>query len=67
MDFFSAIPKQFLIQAAAVGVTVVYSFVVSYIIYKIIDLVIKVRVTEKDETIGLDLTQHHENAYTIME
>jgi Amt family ammonium transporter len=60
-------PKQFLIQAAAVGVTVVYSFVMSYIIYKIIDLVIKVRVTEKDETIGLDLTQHHENAYTIME
>ena len=60
-------PKQFLIQAMAVGVTVVYSFVVSYIIYKIIDLVIKVRVTKKDETIGLDLTQHHENAYTIME
>jgi Amt family ammonium transporter len=60
-------PKQFLIQAIAVGVTVVYSFVVSYIIYKIIDLVIKVRVTAKDETIGLDLTQHHENAYTIME
>jgi Amt family ammonium transporter len=60
-------PKQFLIQAIAVGVTVVYSFVVSYIIYKIIDLVIKVRVTEKEETIGLDLTQHHENAYTIME
>ena len=60
-------PKQFLIQAVAVGVTVVYSFVMSYIIYKIIDLVIKVRVTEKDETIGLDLTQHHENAYTIME
>jgi ammonium transporter, Amt family len=60
-------PKQFVIQAIAVGVTVVYSFVVSYIIYKIIDLVIKVRVTAKDETIGLDLTQHHENAYTIME
>jgi Amt family ammonium transporter len=60
-------PKQFLIQAIAVGVTVVYSFVMSYIIYKIIDLIIKVRVTEKDETIGLDLTQHHENAYTIME
>jgi ammonium transporter, Amt family len=60
-------PKQFLIQAIAVGVTVAYSFVVSYIIYKVIDLVIKVRVNAKDETIGLDLTQHHENAYTIME
>ena len=60
-------PKQLLIQAAAVGVTVVYSFVASYIIYKLIDVVMKVRVTKKDETIGLDLTQHHENAYTIME
>ncbi|MBA4391489.1 MAG: ammonia channel protein [Syntrophus sp. (in: bacteria)] len=60
-------PKQLLVQAAAVGVTVVYSFVASYIIYKLIDVVMKVRVTKKDETIGLDLTQHHENAYTIME
>lgn len=60
-------PKQFLIQAAAVGVTVVYSFVVSYLIYKLIDVFIKVRVPKKDEVIGLDLTQHHENAYTIME
>jgi ammonium transporter, Amt family len=60
-------PKQFLIQATAVGVTLVYSFVVSYIIYKLIDLFIKVRVEEKDEIIGLDLTQHHENAYTVLE
>ena len=60
-------PGQFVIQATAVGATAVYSFVVSYVIYKIIDVVLKVRVSEKDETIGLDLTQHHENAYTIME
>jgi Amt family ammonium transporter len=60
-------PKQFLIQLLAVGVTLVYSFLASLIIYKIIDLVIKVRVEEKDETLGLDLTQHHENAYTILE
>ena len=60
-------PKQFLIQLIAVGVTVAYSFVVSLIIYKVVDCFIKVRVTEKDETIGLDLSQHHENAYTILE
>ncbi len=60
-------PKQFLIQLLAVAVTVVYSVVVSYIIYKLVDLVLKVRVTERDETLGLDLTQHHENAYTVME
>ena len=51
----------------AVAVTVAYSFVASYIIYKVVDLIIKVRVPEKDETLGLDLTQHHENAYTVLE
>jgi len=60
-------PKQFLIQAAAVAVTLVYSFVVSMIIYKIVDFVMGVRVSEKEEAIGLDLTQHHERAYTILE
>jgi Amt family ammonium transporter len=60
-------PKQFLVQVIAVAVTVAYSFVASFIIYKVLDLVMKVRVTEKDEVVGLDLTQHHENAYTILE
>jgi Amt family ammonium transporter len=60
-------PKQLLVQAVAVGVTLVYSFVVSLILYKIVDAIFKMRVTEKDEIIGLDLTQHHENAYTIIE
>ncbi len=60
-------PKLFLIQLAAVAVTFVYSFIVSLILYKIVDAVMKVRVTERDETLGLDLSQHHENAYTILE
>jgi Amt family ammonium transporter len=60
-------PKQFLIQAAAVGVTLVYSFGASMILYKVVDWVIGMRVTEKDEIMGLDLTQHNENAYTILE
>ena len=60
-------PKQFLIQLVAVLVVAAYSFVVSYIIYKLVDLVMKVRVPERDETLGLDLTQHHENAYTVIE
>jgi Amt family ammonium transporter len=51
----------------AVLVTVVYSLVVTYIIYKLVDLIIKVRVPERDENLGLDLTQHHENAYTVIE
>jgi Amt family ammonium transporter len=60
-------PKQFLIQLIAVLVTIAYSFVVTLVIYKLIDLTIGVRVEEKDEVMGLDLTQHHEGAYTILE
>jgi len=60
-------PKQFLIQLITVGVTLIYSFVVSIIIYKVVDAVIGVRVNEKEEAMGLDLTQHHERAYTVLE
>jgi len=60
-------PKQFLVQLTAVGVTLIYSFVVSMVIYKVVDLIIGVRVDEKEEAMGLDLTQHHERAYTVLE
>lgn len=60
-------PKQFLIQLLATGIIIGYSCVATFVIYKIVDALIKVRADEKDEIIGLDLTQHHENAYTILE
>jgi len=60
-------PKQLLIQAAAVAVTVVYSLVLTFVIYKIVDVICGARVTENEEAIGLDLTQHHERAYTMIE
>ncbi|MCX5668769.1 MAG: ammonium transporter [Candidatus Omnitrophica bacterium] len=60
-------PKQFLIQLLAVGVTIVYTAVVTFVIYKLVDIFIGVRVDEKSEAIGLDLTQHRERAYTILE
>lgn len=60
-------PKQFLIQLAAVGITAVYSFVVTFIIYKVVDALMGVRVSQENEVMGLDLTQHHERAYTILE
>jgi ammonium transporter, Amt family len=60
-------PKQFLIQLGAVLVTVVYTAVVTFVIYKLVDLFVGVRVDEKIEAMGLDLTQHHERAYTILE
>jgi Amt family ammonium transporter len=60
-------PKQFLVQLLAVLVTVVYTGVVTFIIYKLVDKFIGVRVDNKTEAIGLDLTQHRERAYTILE
>ncbi|MBP1731670.1 MAG: ammonia channel protein [Deltaproteobacteria bacterium] len=60
-------PKQFLIQCLAVAVTLAYSFVGTMIIYKVVDWIVGMRVAEKDEVMGLDLTQHNENAYTILE
>jgi len=60
-------PKQFVIQLIGVLVTVIYSFVITIVIYKLVDLFIGMRVSEKDELIGLDLTQHRERAYTVLE
>jgi Amt family ammonium transporter len=60
-------PKQFLIQIVASLITIVYALVATWILYKIVDAVIGVRVTDKEEAMGLDLTQHNERAYTILE
>ena len=60
-------PAQFMIQFKAVAVTLIYSGVVTAILFKAIDLVMGMRVTTKEEDIGLDLTQHHERAYTMIE
>ncbi len=60
-------PKQVWIQLIAVAVTIVYSLVVTVIIYKIVDMIVGMRVTNEDEVMGLDLTQHHERAYTMLE
>jgi Amt family ammonium transporter len=60
-------PKQLLIQAIACAVTLVYSFIVTWILFKIVDAVVGVRVTDKEEAMGLDVTQHNERAYTALE
>ena len=58
-----SIGTQFIVQAKAVGLTVVWSAVVSLIAYKIVDLVIGLRVPEEEEREGLDITSHGETAY----
>ncbi len=60
-------PAQFMIQVKAVLVTLVYSGVVTAILFKAVDLVLGMRVGSKEEDIGLDLTDHSERAYTILE
>src|SRR5918994_805957 len=50
-------------QIVAAAVTIAYSFVLSLVIGKVIDLAIGLRVTEEDEDVGLALTQHAEVAY----
>ena len=57
-------PAQFGIQAVTVVVTVVFCFVGTYIILKVVDLLVGLRVTSEDEELGLDLSQHNERAYS---
>ncbi len=54
---------QFLIQLKAVAVTVVWSGVVAFIAFKIVDLTIGLRVAEDEEREGLDISSHGETAY----
>lgn len=51
-------------QALAVGVTILYSGIGTMILFKITDWLVGVRVTTKEESIGLDESQHGETAYT---
>jgi ammonium transporter, Amt family len=58
-----SIAGQVWIQFKAVMVTVVWSGVVSFVAYKLVDMVIGLRVPEEEEREGLDITSHGETAY----
>ena len=58
-----SIVSQVWIQAKAILITIVWSGVVSFIAYKVVDLTIGLRVSEEDEREGLDITSHGETAY----
>ena len=58
-----SIAAQFWVQLKAVLITIVWSGVVSFIAYKVVDLTIGLRVSEEDEREGLDITSHGETAY----
>ena len=58
-----SIISQLWIQAQGVIVTVIWSAVVSYIAFKLVDVIIGLRVPEDQEREGLDVTSHGESAY----
>jgi ammonium transporter, Amt family len=64
---FSGNFKQLGIQLIAVAVTVLYSGVLTAIIFKTVEKTIGIRVTEEEEYSGLDITQHNEIAYNESE
>lgn len=58
-----SIGTQLWVQIQAVGTTVLWSAVVAFAAYKLVDLVIGLRVPEDEEREGLDITSHGESAY----
>ncbi len=56
---------QFISQFWGVAVAVIWSAIVSYIAYKIVDVLVGLRVTEEDERQGLDVSEHGETAYHL--
>jgi Amt family ammonium transporter len=60
-------PRQLLVQLLACLVSVVLSFLGTLLILKAVDLAIGVRVDAKVEAMGLDIAQHEERAYTVID
>ena len=56
-------PGQLGIQAVAVAGAAIYSFGVSFILVKLVGLVVPLRPSAEDEMSGLDISQHGEEAY----
>jgi ammonium transporter, Amt family len=56
-------PKQLGIQLIAVLATAAFSMVGTFILLKLVDLVMGIRVADHEEAVGLDLTQHGEAGY----
>jgi len=71
MDYIKNVPTdtdilpQLWIQAQAVGTAIIWSAVVAFICYKLVDLTIGLRVSEEEEREGLDVASHGERAYNM--
>ncbi len=58
-------PGQFIVQTEAVAMVALYSFVVSFIILKVLDATVGLRIHTDHETEGLDISQHGEAGYAL--
>ena len=58
-------PKLFAVQAYGAAATIIYSMIVTFIILKVIDVIVGLRVDAEAEVRGLDLAEHSEAGYTI--
>lgn len=58
---------QVLNQLAGIGIAVIFAAVGSFVILKVVDLLIGVRVSETEELEGLDASQHGESGYVFIE
>ncbi len=60
-------PGLFLIQLKATVITIVYSFIMTWVLLKLVNAFMGLRVSDNEERIGLDLTQHRESGYTMLD
>jgi len=61
----NSIGGQLAVQATGVGATFLYTLVVSWILFKVVDALVGLRVDSDEETIGLDLVLHDERGYDL--
>lgn len=57
----------FVSQLKAVGLVAAYSLLITFVLLKIVNMVLPLRASDHEERVGLDLTQHKESAYTIID
>ncbi len=59
--------RQLIVQLAAVAATAAWAAGVTFVVLKLVDLTIGLRVSDADEVVGLDITQHEQSAYTLLD
>ncbi len=55
---------QLYLQLVAIAIVGAFSFVGSVVLFKVVEAIVPLRVSDHEERVGLDLTQHKEAAYT---